>query len=89
MDYKENVALWLSSEKVNEQEKAAIRAMSEEEQEDAFGRAAEFGTAGMRAKMGPGTNRLNRFTIGKANYGFALFLLETVKDARERGVVGG
>ncbi len=87
MNYKENVAIWLNSNKVSEEEKAQIRAMDDAALQDAFGRDAEFGTGGMRAKMGPGTNRLNRFTLGKANYGFALFLLKNCKNVRERGVV--
>ena len=87
MNYKENVAIWLNSNKVSEEEKAQIRAMDDAALQDAFGRDAEFGTGGMRAKMGPGTNRLNRFTLGKANYGFALFLLKNYKNVRERGVV--
>ena len=87
MDYKQNAEIWLASKKVNEEEKAAIRAMDDAALQDAFGRNAEFGTGGMRAKMGPGTNRLNRFTLGKANYAFARFLLKTVENCREKGVV--
>ena len=33
--------------------------------EDAFGQDINFGTAGMRGKLEPGTNRINLFTIGK------------------------
>ena len=87
MDYKKNVEIWLKSDKVSPEEKAEIRAMDDLALRDAFGSNAEFGTGGMRAKMGPGTNRLNRFTLGKANYAFARFLLKTVPDCREKGVV--
>ena len=60
--------------------------MTEDEKEDAFYRNLEFGTGGMRGLVGPGTNRMNIYTIRKANVGFANYLLKNVKDAKERGV---
>jgi phosphoglucomutase len=61
----------------DEQTQAEIRRMQKEHPEeltDAFYRNLEFGTGGMRGTMGPGTNRMNRYTIGTATQGFANYL---------------
>ena len=47
---------------------------------DAFYKSLEFGTAGMRGLLGVGPNRMNAYTVGKANYGFAKYLTETFID---------
>ncbi|MDD3011883.1 MAG: phospho-sugar mutase, partial [Bacteroidales bacterium] len=44
---------------------------------DAFYRDLEFGTGGLRGIMGPGTNRMNKYTVGKATQGLANYLLKT------------
>ncbi len=41
---------------------------------DAFYRNLEFGTGGLRGLMGPGTNRMNKYTVGMATQGFANYL---------------
>lgn len=78
---------WLNSDKVNELTKEQLRKMSPEEIDDAFYKDIEFGTAGMRGILGPGTNRINVYTIRKAVIAFATFLSNKFKDARDRGVV--
>jgi len=42
--------------------------------EDAFYKDLEFGTGGMRGIMGVGTNRINKYTLGKAAHGLSLYL---------------
>ena len=42
--------------------------------EDAFYKEIEFGTGGMRGIMGVGTNRINKYTLGKASQGLANYL---------------
>ena len=61
----------------------------DKEIEDRFYKDLEFGTGGMRGVMGAGTNRVNRYTIGRADTGLGDYLLDTYgPDAcRERGVV--
>ena len=49
--------------------------MNEEELYDAFYTDLAFGTGGMRGVLGPGTNRMNIYTIRKANYGFGKYIL--------------
>lgn len=78
---------WLNSPAIKEDEKQILREMSNEQIDDAFFKDIEFGTAGMRGILGPGTNRINVYTIRKACFAFANYLLATFKDARERGIV--
>ena len=47
------------------------------ELEDAFYAEIAFGTGGMRGIMGPGTNRINKYTLGKASQGVANYLKKT------------
>ena len=42
--------------------------------EDAFYQDLAFGTAGLRGVMGPGTNRMNRYTVAKASQGLANYV---------------
>ncbi len=44
---------------------------------DAFYRDLEFGTGGLRGTMGPGSNRVNKYTIGAATQGLANHLLKS------------
>jgi len=78
---------WISNENLDAQLRIQLEAMTDKEKEDAFYTNLEFGTAGMRGVIGPGTNRMNIYTIRKANVGFAKYLLENVENAKERGVV--
>ncbi|MDR3022209.1 MAG: phospho-sugar mutase, partial [Clostridiales bacterium] len=45
--------------------------------EDCFFCDLEFGTAGLRAKMGVGSSRINLYTIRRATKGVADFLMQT------------
>lgn len=83
----ENYKRWLASPLLNEDERKTLLSMSEEEKADAFYTEVKLGTAGMRGVLGPGTNRMNRFTIQWATVGFGRYLLKTYPDARKRGVV--
>ena len=78
---------WLNSSIVSESDKEVLRKMSQKEIDDAFFKDVEFGTAGMRGILGPGTNRLNEFTVRKATVGFAKYLLEKYPNAKKEGVV--
>lgn len=55
--------------------------------EDAFYKNLEFGTGGMRGELGPGTNRMNIYTIRKASEGLARFIEGFGEAAKGRGVV--
>jgi len=77
---------WLGNKNLDVSLGGQLEAMNEGEKEDAFYKSLEFGTAGMRGVMAPGTNRMNIYTIRKANVGFAKYLLGNVENAKERGV---
>ncbi|MFA6851946.1 MAG: phospho-sugar mutase [Bacilli bacterium] len=83
----DNYQRWLNSPIVSLDLKETLKKMSQEEIDDAFFKDVEFGTAGMRGILGPGTNRLNIFTIRRATVGFALYVLEKFPDAKKQGVV--
>ncbi|MCM3741798.1 phospho-sugar mutase [Oceanobacillus luteolus] len=61
---------------------------SDEKQiEDCFYKHLEFGTGGMRGELGPGTNRMNIYTIRKTAEGLARYIEENGEEAKSRGVV--
>lgn len=47
------------------------------ELEDCFYRNLEFGTGGLRGVMGPGTNRMNKYTVGMATQGLANYIRDS------------
>lgn len=83
----DNYNRWLASPLVSPKDKEILKNMTQEEIDDAFFKNVEFGTAGMRGILGPGTNRLNEFTVKKATVGFAIYLLEKYPNCKEEGVV--
>ena len=87
MTTRENYERWLESDKIDAQTREQLRNMSKEEIDDAFFKDVEFGTAGMRGVLGPGTNRLNDFTVKKATVAFGRYLLELFPEAKKQGVV--
>ncbi len=55
--------------------------------EGRFAGRLQFGTAGLRAAVGAGSMRMNRLVVRQAAAGLADWLVDSVDDARERGVV--
>ncbi|MDD3383937.1 MAG: phospho-sugar mutase [Bacilli bacterium] len=79
--------LWLKSTAVSNELKSQMREMSEEDIIDSFSKDIEFGTAGLRGIMGPGTNRMNIITIRKASFAFGSYLLDLCEHTKRRGIV--
>ena len=53
-----------------------------------FYKNLEFGTAGLRGIIGAGTNRINEYTIARATFGLANYIIKnTGEEGRKRGVV--
>ena len=75
-DFREVVQSWLDGN-FDEQTKDQIRQLRESDPaglEDAFYRNLEFGTGGLRGVMGVGTNRMNKYTVGRATQGLANYM---------------
>ena len=83
----DNRARWLASPRVSEEDKATILAMDDYTRDDAFFQDVELGTAGMRGKLGPGTNRMNLHTVGRVSVAFGQYVLSTARDAGKKGIV--
>ncbi|MEZ8735424.1 MULTISPECIES: phospho-sugar mutase [unclassified Vibrio] len=60
-----------------------------DELEDRFTQRLEFGTAGLRGKVGCGPNRMNRLVIQETATGLGHYLIEHVANATIRGVIVG
>jgi phosphoglucomutase len=77
---KEKIDTWLNGN-YDEETKAEIRRLVDTDQtdalNDAFYQDLEFGTGGLRGIMGPGSNRVNRYTIGMATQGLSNYLLKS------------
>ncbi len=76
MDAKTQSAVdeWLNGP-YDEETKKQIKQLSSEELVDAFYKRLEFGTGGLRGLMGPGTNRMNAYTVRAATQGLANYIL--------------
>ena len=75
MSYKEKYNQWLTFDEETRKELEAIT--DEKEIEDRFYKELAFGTGGLRGIMGAGTNRMNKYTVGKATFGLANYLKST------------
>ena len=80
---------WVNHPNLDARYKDVLENMNEEEKNDAFYTLIEFGTAGMRGLLGPGTNRINIHTIRKATQGYANYIIASGKEACEKGIAIG
>lgn len=78
MDYKRKYNEWLTGSIFDDAVKAELVAIkdNESEIEDRFYKDLEFGTGGLRGIIGAGTNRVNRYTVGRATQGLANYILK-------------
>ena len=88
MDYRKKYNEWLEKlSKDGKLYKELVQVTDEEEIRDRFYKDLSFGTAGLRGKIGAGTNRMNMITVGRATQGIADFIVSKGCEAMERGVV--
>jgi len=80
---------WINEPTLDIKLKEQLLNLTEKEKEDCFFKQIEFGTAGMRGLMGPGCNRMNIYTIRKANVGFARYIVANGETAKNQGVAIG
>ncbi len=71
---------WLNNKSLDDKSKDLLLKMDLKEIEDSFYKKLTLGTAGMRGIIGVGTNRFNIYTLRRANYGYAKFLISSKKD---------
>lgn len=88
---KRNVLSWLG-EGFDAETQEAVRKMVDGDRNaliDAFYCKLSFGTGGMRGIMGPGTNRMNPYTVRAATQGFVNYLLQQNPSAAAHSIVIG
>ena len=76
MDYKKVYEDWLSNPYFDEETKAELKAIENDENEikERFYMDLEFGTAGLRGVIGAGTNRMNIYVVRKTTQGLANYI---------------
>ena len=93
MTYLETYDLWKTDKffglSIRKELEALDPVRDAKEIEDRFYCDLEFGTGGLRGIMGAGTNRMNKYTVGKASTGMARYLIDTYPDVKARGVAIG
>lgn len=89
MDYNKRYDEWMShlSEEDPLKEELYKIKDNEKEKEERFYQDLSFGTAGLREKVGAGTNMMNFLTVGKASQGIADYIIKCGKEAMDKGVV--
>ena len=84
----ETIDLW-SSELFDENTRSEIEGLKNnpEELEDRFYKNLDFGTGGMRGVMGVGTNRINKYTLGRNTQGLSNYLKQSYPNQALKVVV--
>lgn len=82
-DIQKKIEDWLTSN-YDEETRHAVQGLIDNNEEteliDSFYRDLEFGTGGLRGIMGVGSNRMNKYTIGKATQGLSNYLKKQLPD---------
>ncbi len=86
MEYKEIYNQWLENPYFDEETKAELKAIRDDENEikERFYMDLEFGTAGLRGIIGAGTNRMNIYVVRRATQGLANYIARV--DKKSQGV---
>jgi phosphoglucomutase len=86
MDYLKEYERWCTEPAFDEKTKKELLEIkgNDEEIKDRFYKELEFGTAGLRGVIGMGTNRMNKYTVGKATQGLANYIIE--QGTQNKGV---
>ena len=86
MDYMQEYQRWCTSPEFDDETKEELLKIKNDKKEieDRFYKELEFGTAGLRGVIGAGTNRMNKYTVGKATQGLANYILE--QGTQDKGV---
>ena len=89
LQVQENLATWLSPFFDDDTKKTIqqLQTSNPEELNDSFYKNLEFGTGGMRGVMGVGTNRINKYTLGKNTQGLSDYLHQTYPNQSIKVVI--
>lgn len=89
MNVQERYQEWLDHLQDTDPLKEELKSIKDDpaEIEDRFYQDLKFGTAGLRGKVGAGTNRMNFLTVGKASQGIADYIVSHGPEAMAKGVV--
>ncbi len=86
MNYLDEYKKWCESDEFDAETKEELLKIKDnkEEIEDRFYKELEFGTAGLRGIIGAGTNRMNKYVVGKATQGLANYIIK--RKTQDKGV---
>ena len=90
MNYIDNYQEWINNPYFDKETKEELLNLkgNEKEIEDRFYKDLEFGTAGLRGVIAAGTNRINIYTVRRATFGLANYIIKnTTEEEKNRGVV--
>ncbi len=87
MDYLSKYNYWIEDEYFDDETKNELMNLADEEEiKDRFYKNLEFGTAGLRGKLGAGTNRMNEYTVSLAAEGLARTIIDKGNEAMDKGI---
>ncbi|POZ91250.1 phosphoglucomutase [Petrotoga halophila DSM 16923] len=88
-DYKKIYYTWLNNPFIDEESKKELKKIenNDEEIKERFYKDLEFGTAGLRGKLGIGTNMMNIYTVGRATQALADYIKDFGQERMNMGVV--
>lgn len=89
MEYQELYESWLNDDFFDKETREELLSIKGDYDEirDRFYKNLEFGTAGLRGKIGAGTNRMNKYTVALASQGLAMTIKSHGEEAMKKGVI--
>ncbi|MGL6106156.1 phospho-sugar mutase [Romboutsia sp.] len=89
MEYMERCNEWINNPYFDKETKQELLSIKDnhKEIEDRFYKELEFGTAGLRGVIAAGNNRINKYTVRRATFGLANYIIKNTNNEMHRGVV--
>lgn len=84
-----NLKEWISNPNVDKKIKNEILRLNDDELYDSFYKKLEIGTAGIRGKIGVGSNRINHYTVSEFIYNYGLYIKKKCLNDKIVSVVIG
>ena len=87
-DYMKIYEKWLNSPKLDEKSRKELEDIKNDEKEiqERFYQDLSFGTAGLRGKLGAGTNRMNSYVIARATHALANVIESYGDEYKKKGI---